>query len=405
MAAPTEEELQDIFEELNYPSATKLRAAVLKRGFKATLKSLEKFVDSQTPGQLFKKHPLFKGKSIATRPNERIMVDLIDYTQQPAGRFKYIMLAIDVFSRHVWGKAMASKTGAAIAETFKTLAADIGEMKELNGDIEFEQSAPLQTYLRGKNIMFRAKKNVNDLAILDSNMGHLKKQIAKDMQQNNTEDWVARLPKVLKGHNKNAHQSLLNETPDEVYHKPGEEPKNNNTEFEMREQAGRQMAAQHNVTKNAQRGLEEKGAFREYIGRPDARKRGDRPNYSGSVKLVSSIHGNTVKATDGTTHSLTTIRPVDKDAKDVRITLRLAGSAQTENRKRAGFQKYADKLEAILASNPRGMRTSDASVALRNQDATFKDALKGMTFTQFTNLFPELFETQTGAAGGGPKYF
>ena len=58
MAAPTEEELQDIFEELNYPSATKLRAAVLKRGFKATLKSLEKCVNSQTPGQLFKNHPL-----------------------------------------------------------------------------------------------------------------------------------------------------------------------------------------------------------------------------------------------------------------------------------------------------------------------------------------------------------
>ena len=90
------------------------------------------------------------------------------------------------------------------------------------------------------------------------------------------------------------------------------------------------MAAQHNVTRNAQRGLEEKGAFREYIGRADARKRGDRPNYSGTVKLVDSIHGNTVKATDGTTHSLTTVRPVDKESKDVRITLRLAGSAQTE---------------------------------------------------------------------------
>ena len=138
---------------------------------------------------------------------------------------------------------------------------------------------------------------------------------------------------------------------------------------------------------------------------PTPRKRGVKPNYSGTVKLVDSIHGNTVKAKDGTTHSLTTIRPVDKDAKDVRITLRLAGSAQTENRKRAGFQKYADKLEAILATNPRGMRTSDASVALRNQDATFKDALKGMTFTQFTNLFPELFETQTGAAGGGGQRY
>ena len=156
--------------------------------------------------------------------------------------------------------------------------------------------------------------------------------------------------------------------------------------------------------KHAQTGLEEKGAFREYIGRADARKRGDRPNYSGTVKLVSSIHGNTVKATDGTTHSLTTIRPVDKDAKDVRITLRLAGSAQTENRKRAGFQKYADKLEAILATNPRGMRTSDASVALHNKDATFKDALKGTTFTQFTNLSPNCSKPKQARLVGSPKY-
>ena len=118
------------------------------------------------------------------------------------------------------------------------------------------------------------------------------------------------------------------------------------------------------------------------------------------MKLVDSIHGNTVKATDGATHSLQTLRPVDKDSKDVRITLRLAGSAQTENRKPAGCQKYAGKLEAILASSPKGTRTSGALVALRNQYATFKEALKGMTFAQFTARFPELFETQTGAAGG-----
>ena len=92
-------------------------------------------------------------------------------------------------------------------------------------------------------------------------MGHLNKQIAEDLQQNSTDDWAARLPNVLKGHNKNAHQSLLNETPDEVFHKEGTAPNNANTEFELREQAGRQMAAQNNVTKNAHRGLEERVRF------------------------------------------------------------------------------------------------------------------------------------------------
>ena len=99
------------------------------------------------------------------------MVDLIVYTQQPAGRFQYIMLAIDVFSRHVWGKPMVSNTGVALADTFKTLAADIGPIKELNGDGEFEQARPLQTWLNNNNILFRAKKNVNDLAIFGQRHG------------------------------------------------------------------------------------------------------------------------------------------------------------------------------------------------------------------------------------------
>ena len=120
---------------------------------------------------------------------------------------------------------------------------------------------------------------------------------------------------------------------------------------------------------------------------------------------MNSIHGNTVEATDGTTRSLTAIRPVDKDSKDVRITLRLAGSQQIDNKKRAAFQTYADVLADILAANPRGMRTSDASVALRQREPRFKEALGRQTFTQFTNLFPEMFETKTGASGGSPKYF
>ena len=81
------------------------------------------------------------------------MVDLIVYTQQPAGRFNYVMLAIDVFSRHVWGKPMVSNTGVALAETFKALAAEIGPMKEVNGDVEFEQARPLQTWLNSHNVL------------------------------------------------------------------------------------------------------------------------------------------------------------------------------------------------------------------------------------------------------------
>ena len=101
MASPTSEEILEIFEEPNYPSATKLRAALIKRGYKARLKDVEEFVKSQTPTQLFAKAPKYRGRIIASGPNERWVIDFIDFSAEPCGQFKYIFLTQDMFSRHM----------------------------------------------------------------------------------------------------------------------------------------------------------------------------------------------------------------------------------------------------------------------------------------------------------------
>ena len=90
MVTATAEDILEISEELNFPSATKLRAALIKRGFKARLKDVEEFVKSQTPTQMFAKAPTYRGKIIASRPNERWVVDFIDFTAEPSGSYKYI---------------------------------------------------------------------------------------------------------------------------------------------------------------------------------------------------------------------------------------------------------------------------------------------------------------------------
>ena len=105
MAAPTPAEILEIFEDLNYPSAAKLRAALIKQGYKAQLRDVEAFVKSQTPGQLFAKAPKYRGKIIASRPNERWVVDFIDDTAEPSGKFKYILLEQGMCSRKLWATA------------------------------------------------------------------------------------------------------------------------------------------------------------------------------------------------------------------------------------------------------------------------------------------------------------
>ena len=80
----------EIFEEIHYPLASKLRAALIKRGFRARLKDVEAFVKSQTPTQLFAKAPTYRGKVVAARPNERWVIDAIDFTAEPSQDFNYI---------------------------------------------------------------------------------------------------------------------------------------------------------------------------------------------------------------------------------------------------------------------------------------------------------------------------
>ena len=55
MATPTADEILELYDELNFPSAPKLRAALLKKGYRARLKDVEAFVKAQTPTQLFAK--------------------------------------------------------------------------------------------------------------------------------------------------------------------------------------------------------------------------------------------------------------------------------------------------------------------------------------------------------------
>ena len=65
------------------------------------------------------------------------------------------------------------------------------------------------------------------------------------------------------------------------------------------------MAQQNAVIVTNQKNVQENGAVRTYIGRGDIRRRGGRPQYSGSVSLVSATEGNRVKDAKGNVHSMT----------------------------------------------------------------------------------------------------
>ena len=148
----------ELFEELNYPSATKLRAGLLKKGYKARLKDVEEFVKSQTPTQLFAKAPKYRGKIIASRPNDRWVMDFIDFSAEPSGEFKYIFLAQDIFSRKLWATAFTDKSMSSVVEDLNALLSDYEKTKELKADGEFDNPTINKTSCPGKTLLRATKR-------------------------------------------------------------------------------------------------------------------------------------------------------------------------------------------------------------------------------------------------------
>ena len=63
------------------------------------------------------------------------------------------------------------------------------------------------------------------------------------MQQENTTEWARLLPKATRAHNRLSHEALMgNADPNEAYNL-----EHKNLQFEMREEAGKNMALQNAV--------------------------------------------------------------------------------------------------------------------------------------------------------------
>ena len=323
MAAPTAEEILELYEDNNFPSATKLRAALIKQGYKARINDVESFIKSQTPTQLFANAPTYRGKIITSKPNERWVVDFIDFTADPSGEYKYILLVQDIFSRKLWATAMREQKASEYIEHIKSMFIDYGKPQEINADGEFNIPS-FNQFLARNSVTVQYKQGRQDLATIDAAMNNFKKMLKQQMQERGTDDWKTLLPKVTRAHNRLAHEALMGNEPNEAY-----EGENKALQFELREEASNKMKQHNAVVVQTQKNIQENGAYRTYIGKEDLRRRGDRPQYSGDVRLVAAVEGNRVIDGQGNTHSLTLAKPVPADSNITDIKARTSGSSKT----------------------------------------------------------------------------
>ena len=153
---------------------------------------------------------------MAIKPNERWVIDFIDFSAEPSGEHKYIMLVQDIFYRKLWAAAMLENKASEYIEHINSMCIDYGQPQEIHADGEFNIPC-FNQFLKRNIVIARYKEGRQDLATIDAAMNNFKKMLKQQMQERGTDAWKTLLPKVTRAHNRLAHEALMGNDPNEAY--------------------------------------------------------------------------------------------------------------------------------------------------------------------------------------------
>jgi hypothetical protein len=230
--------VQQLFEDLNRPSANKLFLAAVERGIPLTLPQARQLLVTDDVRQEFAPGPKFGGKIVSGALNERWAADLVDQKANRGSKGETAILVVqDIFSRRLFGKALMSKQASEVAGAFESILNEVGQPKDLTTDGGGEWGGEFARLLRDRGIPHLVKPvgdaYKNDMATLDSAIRGLREALGRVRAG---AEWPSKLASVIKG---------LNETPNAgtLEQRPASVPGNEELQFALKQKAARDIKA------------------------------------------------------------------------------------------------------------------------------------------------------------------
>lgn len=319
MAEIDPEDILRKWRELGRPS----NPLAIKRAFaeeddrNVPLADIREWLRRNSTRQVFAPRPKYGGRVFASRPGERMAVDLVDFSNRPSPEgHRYIVVLQDVFSRKVWARPIDSKVPQEVADALQALLDSVGTAPgEITGDRGAEfVTPPVQELMRRRGIAFREKLSPNDTGPLDAAISKLKTAIFKRFADTRDDGW--HVADAVAGINRRPQESYLNgNRPDDVWYKPGQQPRKPNAAFDLQAMNGILARASARNTERLAALLDRNGAFRT-LTNPDNYpfRRSYKPEWSGGTKLVQRINAGWVVDTSGREWLVKRVLPVPRDA-------------------------------------------------------------------------------------------
>lgn len=404
------EQIEEVFEELNYPSAARLKRVLKDRGIDFDAKAVDELVKGESTRQVQAPAPLLTGKIAAKDLNDVWFADLIDLTAAPSVGAKvdlgpteegekYILVAQDVFSRRIFARALKNKRPPTVLAAFQDILDTSGERpKQLTVDKGGEFQATFQTFIESQGMKFVTKDNLRQIATLDVAIGYLKKAMARDARKAKTDDWADRLSKVVRGQNLIPNESYLDGAA------PASVPGNADLVAKLVEKNRGFIEENRDQVETREKKLREAGYFRVLLDRPMNFARGFKPKWSTKVHRVVTVDFDVVIDEDGRKYKTKFALPVAASSReDAPVRLEGGGSEQTEAKRRRLLGELANQVEQEFGI---GTTVSLARVgqflkrvSLDNFRRLALEARLNMQspIANFLRVFPDKFTIRTGS--------
>ena len=386
-------EIERIYEELNRPSAAKLKVALKKEGVAFDAKDIQKLTRQDTGRQLLAPRQQYKGKIVATDINERWAADLIDYTSTPSkkGGEKYILVVQDIFTRKLYAKALSRNDPKTVAEAFKEIVRSASPPQELNTDKGGEFTGnPFQVALRTLKIRHRVKDPMdrNAIATVDAAISNLKKALFRT-GDDGIANWAERLDQVVGGINKTPHDHLHGSAPNDVKDKP-------QLQYFLKKEASQDL--RHNadlIHKRADK-LRDDGAFRTQEAQGNF-ARGFKPRFSDKVFKIASVEVANVIDETGKSFPTKFVQSVPSTSQDANLSrFARGGSAAIAERQRNLLMSHAQRLLQKITPG-KTLPRIDAMKFLGadfKRDAQLAKLNMKKALVNFVNLYPDKLQIQ-----------
>ena len=305
--------MEALYEKYNYPSYGKFIIIAKEHGINATQKEIKLFIDKQTVQQLHKQTPHSRNKQrriIASAPYEMFQIDLLDYknySQQNKG-FKYILIAVDIFTRQAFAAPLKNKSAAETLEGFKVIIAthkphavyhddDKAFLGVFNKYCDDNDIVSITNYLEDHHA----------LGVIDRFSRTLKSMIAKFMTAKDTTKYIDELDRLINIYNNTSHSSLVGLKPIEVEKNEENIITVGNINQEKRE---------HNQVLDKKIKIKKGDLVRIKLKRTIFTK-GYEVRYSNEVYTVEEVKGDAVLLNDERTIQIKNVMIVPNDAENI----------------------------------------------------------------------------------------